>query len=410
MRLALLLVLLGAPQEAVFRAGAAASNITPPLGEPIVGGWTSPPATHIHDELHARCLVLDDGKGRLAFVACDNVGIPREVLDEARRIVREETGLPGERLLISSTHTHSATTARGDKPLEREYARFLVRRIADGVRRAIHNLEPARIGWGSALAPEHVFNRRYFMREGTKPLSPYGEEDKVLMNPGMGNPNVDKPAGPVDPEVSFVILRARKGDRPIALLANYSLHYVGGVPEGEVSADYFAPFAGRIGELLGAEPPFVGIMTNGTSGDVNNIDVLGKVVRRPPYEKMKEVARICFKHWLEQANVLFIIGGKSNNTDIFETFRAMADALREHVSAHGPTPLYVVIGRGGPNLIRGMGAMRDTMDALGLPYRIFGFDSDMSEVINYAKAADAWMKAGGRAELATRLRVAAPAA
>jgi succinyl-CoA synthetase beta subunit len=80
----------------------------------------------------------------------------------------------------------------------------------------------------------------------------------------------------------------------------------------------------------------------------------------PPYEKMKEVARICFKHWLKQANVLFIIGGKSNNTDIYETLRAMADALREHFSAHGPTPLYVVIGRGGPNLVRGMGALRDT--------------------------------------------------
>ena len=105
----------------------------------------------------------------------------------------------------------------------------------------------------------------------------------------------------------------------------------------------------------------------------------------PPYEKMKEVARICFKHWLKQTNVLFIIGGKSNNTDIFETFRAMADALREHFSRHGATPLYVVIGRGGPNLVRGMGAMRDTFDALGLPYRMFGFDSDMSEVINYAQ-------------------------
>jgi succinyl-CoA synthetase beta subunit len=123
----------------------------------------------------------------------------------------------------------------------------------------------------------------------------------------------------------------------------------------------------------------------------------------PPYEKMKEVARICFKHWLKQTNVLFIIGGKSNNTDIFETFRAMADALREHFSKHGATPLYVVIGRGGPNLVRGMGAMRDTVDALGLPYRIFGFDSDMSEVIHYAKAADAWMKIGGRDQVAANL-------
>ena len=123
----------------------------------------------------------------------------------------------------------------------------------------------------------------------------------------------------------------------------------------------------------------------------------------PPYEKMKEVARICFKHWLAQSNVLFIIGGKSNNTDIFTTFRAMGDALREHFSAHGPTPLYVVVGRGGPNLIRGMGALQDTVEALGLPYRFFGFDSAISEVVNYAQAADRWMKGGGREQVAQRL-------
>jgi succinyl-CoA synthetase beta subunit len=124
----------------------------------------------------------------------------------------------------------------------------------------------------------------------------------------------------------------------------------------------------------------------------------------PPYEKMREVARICFKHWLKQTNVLFIIGGKSNNTDIFETFRAMADALREHFSRNGPTPLYVVVGRGGPNLVRGMGAMRDTLEALGVPYHIFGFDSDMSEVVGFARQVDEWMKSGGREQIATSLK------
>jgi len=59
--------------------------------------------------------------------------------------------------------------------------------------------------------------------------------------------------------------------------------------------------------------------------------------------------------------------------------------------------------------VRGMGAMRDTMEALGLPYRIFGFDSDMSEVINYARAVDTWMKEGGREEIAKHLRIAEPA-
>lgn len=126
----------------------------------------------------------------------------------------------------------------------------------------------------------------------------------------------------------------------------------------------------------------------------------------PPYEKMRDVARISFKHWLRQTNVLFVIGGKSNNTDIETTFRAMADALRDYFNQHGPVPLYVVIGRGGPNLIRGMGAFKDTLDALGLPYRMFGFDSAMSEVVNYAMAADAWMRNGGREQVAKKLGIA----
>jgi len=126
----------------------------------------------------------------------------------------------------------------------------------------------------------------------------------------------------------------------------------------------------------------------------------------PPYEKMREVMRICLKHWLRQANVLFIIGGKANNTDIFVTFRAMADALREYFSEHGPTPVYVVIGRGGPNLARGLLNFKDVCDLLGVPYRIFGFDSSMTDVVNYAQAADHWMKNGGRALIAQKLGVA----
>src|SRR5215813_8726502 len=136
----------------VFRAGAAASNITPPLGEPIVGGWTSPPATHIHDELHARCLVLDDGRTKLGTVLCDNVGIPRQVFDAARALVQKESGIAGDHMLLAATHTHSATTARGENVLVADaslsaYQQFLARRIADAVRRAVNQLEPAEIGW-----------------------------------------------------------------------------------------------------------------------------------------------------------------------------------------------------------------------------------------------------------------------
>lgn len=289
-------------QEAAVRrlsAGAATSNITPQLGELIVGNWTPIPATHVHDELHARCLVLDDGETRVAIVVADNVGIPRRVLDEARRLAHERSHIPVDRILIASTHTHSATTARGSErydpsePLDR-YQTFVAARIADVIQRAINNLEPARVGWGSGSLPQQVFNRRWIMKPGPHLNNPFGGTDKVVMNPPVNSPDLVKPAGPTDPEISFLSVQSAAG-RPIALLANYSLHYVGGVPNGHVSADYFGAFARRMTRLLASgedagHPPFVAMLSNGTSGDVNNIDFRGGQKRLPDYARMELVA------------------------------------------------------------------------------------------------------------------------
>jgi hypothetical protein len=281
----------------VLRAGAAAANITPWLDEPVIGGWKPAPAAHVHDELYARCLVLDDGTTRLAIVVCDNLGIPREVFDEAKRQAREHTGLPADHMLVASTHTHSSIPCRwreGDAAAGAalDYGRFVARRIADGIRCAISRLEPAQVGWGRAEVPDQVFNRRWLMKPGTPLPDPFGGTDRVKMNPGHQRPDLLEPSGPVDPEVCFLAVRSAQG-RPIALLANYSLHYVGGVRRQEISADYFGAFAGRIAELLGAErldPPFVGILSNGTSGNINNINYAAPPERRGPYEKIRLVA------------------------------------------------------------------------------------------------------------------------
>lgn len=287
--------------ERIFRAGAALSNITPPLGEMIVGGWKPIPARHIHDELYARCIVLDDGATKLAIVLCDNVGIPREVFDLAKEQITEVTKIPASHLLMASTHTHSATTARGPSKIIwqdelTDYQRFIATRIADGVRRAVNQLEPARIGWGSIDEPSEVFNRRWYLSDPKLLSNPFGGTDQVRMNPPRGNAALRKPAGPIDPEVSFFSVQSVDG-RPIALLANYSLHYVGGVRSGDVSADYFGYFAQFIAEKLEATdqyPAFVASLSNGTSGDINNINFSvpsSKLKRYEPYEKMKEVAQ-----------------------------------------------------------------------------------------------------------------------
>jgi len=116
----------------------------------------------------------------------------------------------------------------------------------------------------------------------------------------------------------------------------------------------------------------------------------------PPYEKMYEISKIVFNNWYDKANVILIIGGKANNTDIYVTFKGIFDALRDHVAQHGLRPVYVVVGRGGPNLIKGMFYARDILDTLKLPYKMFGYDTSMIGVLDYAKKMDDWWAASGR--------------
>ena len=283
--------------ERVFRAGAATSNITPELGYPLDGVIAQgQPARHVHDELHARCLALDDGTTRIALAVVDTTMIARDIVERAKRLVQAETGLPANRIMVSATHTHSTPRAVPitGGPHEQAYQEFLGRRIADGIRRAVNNLAPARIGWGAGHKPEWLFNRRWLLKPDAKVPNPFGETtDRIQMNPPPGSTYLQEPAGPVDPQLYVLSVQHADG-RPLALLANYGLHYVGGTGPGTVSADYFGAFAERIQVLLQADhqdPGFVGIMTNGTSGDVNAIDFSKPAgPPLPPYSRIREIA------------------------------------------------------------------------------------------------------------------------
>ena len=79
----------------------------------------------------------------------------------------------------------------------------------------------------------------------------------------------------------------------------------------------------------------------------------------PPTKMKKSVAAICFRHWLAVQRALHHRRRPTTPTSS-KPSAPMADALREHYRKHGPTPLFVVIRRGGPNLVRGMGVFRDT--------------------------------------------------
>src|SRR5262245_25490241 len=158
-----------AADRAAFRAGAFAMDITPDkLPISVNGGMQDRQATAVHDRLHARCLVLDDGKTKLVIAVCDSCMIPREILDQAKQLASQATGIPTGHMLISATHTHTAPTVSGVFQSEPDvaYQKLLTERIAAGIQKAAANLAPAKVGWAVGRDPTQVFNRRWKMKSG----------------------------------------------------------------------------------------------------------------------------------------------------------------------------------------------------------------------------------------------------
>ena len=281
--------------EGTLRVGTWAEDISPSkLPISLAGSMTDQKGMTIHDPLFARCLVLDDGQTKIGFVLCDSCMIPRPVMDEAKKRIEESIGFPAANIIISATHSHSCPTAGEafQSSASPEYPEELITGIVRGVVKAASITMPAEIGWGSENCPGEVFNRRWRMKPGTIPPDPFARTtDVVQMNPPVGSPNLVEPAGTTDPEVSILVARSPEG-AVRALLANYSLHYVGGIPANAISADYFGEFARITAKRLGdgkKSNAFLAMLTNGTSGDVNNINFRQA---RPPMEPFDQVRHV----------------------------------------------------------------------------------------------------------------------
>ena len=253
-----------------LRAGAAIVDVTPQAFPVLVnGGFIQASASKAFDRLHARAVVLDDGREPLAIVVVDSCMMPRELLDEAKAIASRVTGIRPDRMLISATHTHSAPAAMGALgcSADANYVAFLPEKLAEAVARAHQRLEPAEVGSAVVEDREHTFCRRWIRRPDRMVVDPFGQATgRAHMHPGYQNPDALGPSGPTDPALTVLSIRAKSG-RPLAVVANYSMHYFGAPA---LSADYFGRFADRLTELVGARdqnPPFVAMMSQGTSGD-----------------------------------------------------------------------------------------------------------------------------------------------
>ena len=291
-------------EAATLKAGAAVTDITPkdfPMNMP--GGFTAKLATSAHDPLTARALVLDDGKTKIAWVVIDHLSVPRKVSAEAKEIASKATGIPVEHMLVSATHTHTGVSAAdelvvaspdGPKLSDRQvkanaYRKLMLEGISQAIIQAHGKLRPALAGAAAQPLPGEVFNRRWFLKPGKMLPNPFGEIDQVKMNPNNSPDMLDRPAGPTDPDITILSLQDTKR-KPLALFANYSLHYVGGMSPGQVSADYYGEFARLMPSRVHGDEGFVAAMSNGTSGDINNNPFGSSRPPREPFEQIRIVA------------------------------------------------------------------------------------------------------------------------
>ena len=242
-------------------AGKAELVITPPLGVSMAGYYRDRRADDILDDLYARALVLSLGSTTAAIVVCDVIGLKRAITLKVRERVAEGTGVPPSQVMICCTHTHTGPVfvswPEAGVLADPAYVDVLTRRIADAVRLAYQRRKPASLQVGRGSVEGIAFNRRFWMKDGT-----------VRTNPPVQDPDIIRPAGPVDPELGILMVRDER-DQPLAVANTYALHAdeVGGTA---FCADYPGVESRLLKQVLGAECTI--LCPNGCCGDINHID------------------------------------------------------------------------------------------------------------------------------------------
>ena len=298
-----------APSAESLKAGAAEIDITPPVGYRLAGYFNERFSTGVHDPLHAKAIVLEQGARQLALVSCDLVGISLGVTTNARARASERTGIPVSNIVICATHSHTgplyegalrdylheaAKAKHGDDPQEKaDYPAFLTGQLVKVIAAAQANLRPAQLAAGIARQEKLSFNRRYWMKNG-----------KVATNPGQLNPDIVRPAGPIDPDVGILLARGLRQPQPFAGLTVFAVHSdtVGGT---EYSADYEYFLEQTLRRAFGKD--FISAFGLGTCGDLNHINVHEKEPPRARFAVAERIGRTLGEKVISAAKDLPVI-------------------------------------------------------------------------------------------------------
>lgn len=228
------------------KSGVAVANITPSVGVDNMGDYSRLcPAKGVGNELYTKALVLDDGDKRVALVTADVINFPEKLVEVIRGRIEALTGIVGENVLLSASHTHSSPAiSEWDRP-SGEYVVELAKKIAGTVYMADREKQEALIGSGIGEAKVSI-NRWQRAPTGVR-----------------WGPN---PEAPVDHEVDVLRVDNLKG-KPIAILVNFASHpTIMGADNLLYSGDYASYVQSAIERAYGGQ--VMAMFCTGAGGDV----------------------------------------------------------------------------------------------------------------------------------------------
>jgi neutral ceramidase len=225
----------------------------------------------ILDPLHVRAIVFQQGTEQFAIVECETGALSKDVTIPAREKASLNTGIPFSNIIVAATHTHKSYPHKEFLPA-----------IVQAISAAQASLKPVNLKSSLGQQFNVSFNRRYFMKDGS-----------VVFNPMFLNPDIVRPAGPIDPEVGIVMLYDAANDLPVSCLLNFALHLDIIGDEGaaaqanSISADYPYWIEKSLRKDFGNN--FNSVFLTGSCGNINHWDFSKPGPQRGHETKSKQV-------------------------------------------------------------------------------------------------------------------------
>ncbi len=264
------------PDTGTTLAGVAEMDISPELGMEKPANYVKNYHTSFHDPCKVRAVVFDDGSKRVALVGIDALMIPRSLVKAVRKRVSSKCGIKEDAILIGASHSHTSGPLGFVQPGEYDHGNSLVRSLAydktvvadpkylefvensivDAICNANKTRSECNLGIGVGIEDKAGVNRRYYMENGL-----------THTYPGRGNPDIIKPAGPIDPDVGVIGIWDSEG-KCIGCVVNFARH--ANCPVPGISANWIYFMEQTIRGAMGSD--CIVVFLAGANGNISHDD------------------------------------------------------------------------------------------------------------------------------------------